>query len=72
MKKKGPRGSRSAPYWILTPAQRFQVGKKAAEHGFTLQICRVMQMFTMFYRICFPRYFHFTICQIFFTNVFMQ
>ena len=45
VKNKGPRGTRSAPYLILTPAQRFQVGKRAAEHGvmawLTSQICRV-------------------------------
>ena len=33
MKHKGPQGARSAPYLILTSAQRFQVGKRAAEHG---------------------------------------
>ena len=27
------RGTRSAPYLILAPAQRFQVGKRAAEHA---------------------------------------
>ena len=35
VKNKGPQGARSAPYFILTPAQRFQVGKRAAEHGIT-------------------------------------
>ena len=73
VQNKGPRGARSAPYLILTPAQRFQVAKRAAEHGVTAwlmsQICSVAQTFTMFYGICFPRYFHlenFTIHQIFF------
>ena len=32
VKNKGPQGTRSAPYLILTPAQRFQAGKRAAEH----------------------------------------
>ena len=73
VKHKGPQGARSAPYLILTPTQKFQVVKRAAEHGVTAwlmsQICSVAQTFTMFYGICFPRYFHlenFTICQIFF------
>jgi len=30
--------SKRAPYLILTPAQRFQVGKRAAEHGVTATI----------------------------------
>ena len=46
VKNKGPQGTRSAPYLILTPTQRFQVGKQAAEHGVTAwltsQICRVV------------------------------
>ena len=73
VKNKGPRGTRSEPYLILTPANTFQVGKRAAEHGITAwlrsQICRVVKTFSMFYGICFPRYFHlenFTIRQIFF------
>ena len=33
MKNKGPQDARSAPYLILTPAQRFQVGKRSAVHG---------------------------------------
>ena len=45
VKNKGPRGTRSAPYLILTSTQRFQVGKRAAERGVTewlmSQICRV-------------------------------
>ena len=45
VKNKGPRGARSAPYLILTLAQRLQAGKRAAEHGITAwltsQICRV-------------------------------
>ena len=74
VKNKGPRGARSAPY---TSAQRFQVGKRAAEPSVTAwltsQICRVASAFTMFYGICFPRYFHlenFTIHQIFFRQCF--
>ena len=39
VKNREPRGARSAPYLILTPAQRFQVGKKAAEHGITAWLC---------------------------------
>ena len=35
VKNKPPRGARSAPYLILTPAQRYEVGKRAAEHGVT-------------------------------------
>ena len=35
IKNKGPRGAGSAPHLILTPTQRFQVGKRAAEHGVT-------------------------------------
>ena len=35
VKNKAPRGSRSVPYLILTPAQRYEVGKIAAEHGIT-------------------------------------
>ena len=35
VKNKAPRGSRSVPYLILTPAQRYEVGKRAAEHGVT-------------------------------------
>ena len=45
VKNKGPQGARSAPYLNLTPTQRFQVGKRAAEHGVTAwlasQICCV-------------------------------
>ena len=41
VKNKGPQGAMLAPYLILTPAQRFQVGKRAAEHGFMSQICCV-------------------------------
>ena len=33
VKNKGPQGARSEPYLILTPANRFQVIKRAAEHG---------------------------------------
>ena len=73
VQNKEPRGARSAPYLILTPPQRFQVVKRAGEHGVTAwltsQICSVAQTFTMFYGICFPRCFHlenFTIRQIFF------
>ena len=35
VKNKAPRSSRSVPYLILTPAQRYEVGKRAAEHGVT-------------------------------------
>ena len=35
MKNKPPRGTRLAPYLILTPTQRYEVGKRAAEHGIT-------------------------------------
>ena len=35
VKNKGPQGARSAPYLILTPTQRFEVGKRVAEHGIT-------------------------------------
>ena len=35
VKNKGPQGTRSAPYLILTPTQRFEVGKRVAEHGIT-------------------------------------
>ena len=35
VKNKARRGSRSVPYLILTPAQRYEVGKRAAEHGVT-------------------------------------
>ena len=37
VKNKGPQGARSASqyYLILTPVQRFQAGKRAAEHGIT-------------------------------------
>ena len=35
VKNKAPRGGRSVPYLILTPAQRYEVGKRAAEHGVT-------------------------------------
>ena len=35
VKNKEPRGARSVAYLILTPAQRFQVDKQAAEHGVT-------------------------------------
>ena len=69
VKNKGPQGARSAPYLILTPTQRFEVGKRAAEHGVTSQILSCGITFTMFYRICFLRYFYlknFTIRQIFF------
>lgn len=38
LKNKGPRGARSAPYLILTPAQRYEVGKRAAEHGVTASL----------------------------------
>ena len=38
VKNKTPRGSRSAPYLILTPAQRYEVGKRAAEHGVTVAL----------------------------------
>ena len=66
VKNKGPRGTRLALYLILISAQRFQVGKRAAEPAWlTSQICRVASAFT----ICFPTYFHlenFTIRQIFF------
>ena len=34
--KEEPRGR--GPYLILTPAQRFEVGKQAAEHGVTASI----------------------------------
>ena len=35
-----PRGTRSRPngYLILTPAQQFEVGKRAAEHGVTASL----------------------------------
>ena len=35
-----PRGTHSRPneYLILTPAQRFEVGKRAAEHGVTASL----------------------------------
>ena len=77
VKNKGQRGARSAPYLILTSAQRFQVGKRAAEPGVTAwltsQICRVASAFTMFYGICFPRYFHLAQFTKFSSaNVFMQ
>ena len=39
VKNKGPQGTRSAPYLILTPTQRFEVGKRAAEHGVTVFQC---------------------------------
>ena len=29
------RGSRSKPYLMLTPGQRYEIGKRAAEHGVT-------------------------------------
>ena len=35
VKDKGPRGTSSTPYLIFNPIQRFQVGKRAAEHGIT-------------------------------------
>ena len=33
LKNKGPLDARSAPYLILTHAQRYEVGKRTAEHG---------------------------------------
>ena len=38
VKNKIPRGTRSAPYLILTPAQQCEVGKRAAEHGVTVAL----------------------------------
>ena len=38
LKNKGPRGARSAPYLILTPAQSYEVGKRAAEQGITASL----------------------------------
>ena len=35
VKNKAPCGGKSVPYLILTPAQRYEVGKRAAEHGVT-------------------------------------
>ena len=35
VKNKGPGDTKSAPHSILSPIQRFQVGKRAAEHGVT-------------------------------------
>ena len=41
VKNKKPRGTISASYMILTPAQRFQEGKRAAQHSFMSQTCRL-------------------------------
>ena len=35
---KEKKGARKAPYLILTPAQRYSIGKRAAEHGVTATI----------------------------------
>ena len=39
MKNKPPLGTRSASYLILTPTQRYEVGKRATEHGITAALC---------------------------------
>ena len=33
-----PRGKRSGPYLMLSGAQRFEIGKRAAEHGVTASL----------------------------------
>ena len=38
LKDKSPHDSRTGPYLMLTPAQRYEVGKRAAEHGVTASI----------------------------------
>ena len=38
LKDKSTRDSRTGPYLMLTPAQRYEVGKRAAEHGVTASI----------------------------------
>ena len=38
LKDKAPRDYRTGPYLMLTPAQRYEVGKRAAEHGVTASI----------------------------------
>ena len=35
LKDKAPSDNRTGPYLMLTPAQRYEVGKRAAEHGVT-------------------------------------
>ena len=40
VKNKAPCGvARLAPYLILTPSQRYEVGKRAAEHGVAASLC---------------------------------
>ena len=38
LKDKAPRDNRTGPYLMLTPAQWYEVGKRAAEHGVTASI----------------------------------
>ena len=39
VKNKAPCGARLAPYLTLIPAQRYEVGKRATEHGITAALC---------------------------------